>query len=71
MQAAFAAQPVEAGLVLGAHLTGERTIEVETNDVQRFRTSIATVARARRAQLIELTPLDDDLDSVFRYLVGR
>ena len=50
-------------------LTGERTVEVETNDVQRFRTSIATVARARRAQLIELTPLDDDLESVFRYLV--
>ncbi|MGE0879235.1 MAG: ABC transporter ATP-binding protein [Acidimicrobiia bacterium] len=69
--ARLAAGLMEAGLVLGAHLTGERTIEVETNDVQRFRTSIATVARARRAQLIELTPLDDDLDSVFRYLVGR
>jgi hypothetical protein len=32
---------------------------------------VAVVARDGGARLSEVAPLDDDLDSVFRYLVGR
>ena len=32
---------------------------------------MAVVAAKQDAHLWEVTPLDDDLDSVFRYLVGR
>jgi len=39
--------------------------------VHRFRRSVAVVARDKDLELDELVPLDDDLDSVFRYLVGR
>lgn len=67
----LAAGLMEAGLTVGTHLVNADTVEVETTDVARFRTNVAVVARARRAHLIELVPLDDDLDSVFRYLVGR
>ena len=32
--------------------------------------SVAAVAKNAKARLIEVVPLDDDLESVFRYLVG-
>ena len=44
---------------------------VETSDVHAFRRGVAVVARDIDARLWEVVPLDDDLDSVFRYLVGR
>ena len=46
-------------------------IVVDTNEVTRFRTTIAAAAKATDATLLEVSPLDDDLDSVFRYLVQR
>jgi ABC-2 type transport system ATP-binding protein len=53
--------------------TGSRPggVIVETSDAIGFRRSIAAASRAVDAALLEVTPLDDDLDSVFRYLVGR
>jgi ABC-2 type transport system ATP-binding protein len=60
-----------AGTVVGIRLTGPDTVLVDTNDVHRFRRSVAAVARDEDAHLWEVIPLDDDLDSVFRYLVGR
>ena len=36
-----------------------------------LRKSVAVVGRDRGIVLEEVRPLDDDLDSVFRYLVGR
>jgi ABC-2 type transport system ATP-binding protein len=57
--------------VLGARVTGPDRIEVETSQVQRFRRTVAGVARDNGCDLDEVIPLDDDLDSVFRYLVGR
>ena len=44
---------------------------VDTNDASLFRTTIATASQRVGASLVEVTPLDDDLDSVFRYLVQR
>ena len=47
------------------------TVVVDTLQVAAFRHAVATLAQRERARLYELAPLDDDLDSVFRYLVER
>jgi ABC-2 type transport system ATP-binding protein len=44
---------------------------VDTVDVSTFRRDIAAIAREADARLVEVVPLDDDLESVFRYLVAR
>jgi ABC-2 type transport system ATP-binding protein len=44
-------------------------VVVETTDAGAFRRSVAITAREVDTTLFEVTPLDDDLDSVFRYLV--
>ncbi len=60
-----------SGAVLAAHLTGVDRVEVETDDVDLFRHTVARVSAQHDARLFEVTPLDDDLESVFKYLVGR
>ena len=67
----FAAGLLEAGVASGVRVIGPESLEVETTDVHGFRRSVAKIARDRGVVLDELVPLDDDLDSVFRYLVGR
>ena len=53
-------------------MTGPEPVEVETTDIHRFRREVAVIAASDpRLPLDEVVPLDDDLDSVFRYLVGR
>jgi ABC-2 type transport system ATP-binding protein len=42
---------------------------VDTLDAASLRRAVAVVARDRGLRLHEVTPLDDDLESVFRYLV--
>lgn len=44
---------------------------VETTDAPRFRRGVAAASQEVGAALFEVAPLDDGLDSVFRYLVGR
>ncbi len=68
--AALAAALIERGTVQGVRQAGKDAFEVETNDAYRFRREVAIVARDRGLRLDEVVPLDDDLDSVFRYLVG-
>ena len=60
-----------AGTVLGLEVTGPDAVVVETDRVHDLRRTVAVVARDAGAHLWEVAPLDDDLDSVFRYLVGR
>ena len=56
---------------VGVRLDGDSVV-VETTDAARFRRRVAAVARDADAALHEVAPLDDDLESVFRYLVeGR
>jgi ABC-2 type transport system ATP-binding protein len=64
-----AAALIGGGLAAGVQLRGD-SIELTTHDAPRFRTQIATVCRHYDARLYELTPLDEDLESVFRYLVA-
>jgi ABC-2 type transport system ATP-binding protein len=66
----LAAGLLAAGVVQGARVaTG--TVEVETSDAARFRHSVAVVARDAGARLTEVVALDDDLESVFAYLIRR
>jgi ABC-2 type transport system ATP-binding protein len=63
------------GLLDGGSVEAVRINEghvfVETREASRFRRDVAVVAQAQGARLLEVQPLDDDLESVFRYLVGR
>jgi ABC-2 type transport system ATP-binding protein len=68
---AVAAGLLSEGLVVAAQVGGPSTLVVETDTVAGLRQSVASVARSAGARLFEVTPLDDDLDSVFRYLVER
>jgi len=44
-------------------------VVIDTTDAPTFRRAIAATAHSVDAQLWEVSPLDDDLESVFRYLV--
>lgn len=46
-------------------------VEVDTNDIATFARTIAPLSKQVEARLFEIEPLDDDLESVFKYLVGR
>jgi ABC-2 type transport system ATP-binding protein len=69
--AALAGALLTESVVVGASVGGAHTVIVDTIDVAKFRKSLAGVARRSSARLFEVVPLDDDLESVFRYLVGR
>jgi ABC-2 type transport system ATP-binding protein len=58
--------------VVGVRLDGADTTIVDTRDAPALRRTVAVVARDHAIRLHEVAPLDDDLESVFRYLVdGR
>ena len=62
---------LEAGSVLGARLDGDDALELDTNDARALSRAIAPMACERDARLLEIRPLDADLEGVFRYLVQR
>ena len=62
---------VERGLVSGLSID-ERNVLVDTLDVDAFGRQVAALTVELGVRLTEVAPLDDDLESVFRYLVeGR
>ena len=67
----LAARLIESGSAVAVRLEPGGLV-VDTLDVDRFGRSIAPVSREAGVRLSEVVPLDDDLESVFRYLVeGR
>lgn len=62
---------LDRGVISGCRLEGTEGVVVDTSDPAAFRRAVAPVARDRDASLRELRPLDDDLESVFRYLVAQ
>jgi ABC-2 type transport system ATP-binding protein len=60
---------VEGATVEPARAGREPAVLVDTTDAPTFRRSVAAIAHSLDAQLWEVSPLDDDLESVFRYLV--
>jgi len=63
---ALVGQPNVMGVRLDA---GE--LEVETEDIASFARVIAPLSKEVNARLFAVEPLDEDLESVFKYLVGR
>ena len=62
---------VERGLVSGLSID-DRNVIVDTLDVDAFGRQVAPLSVELGVRLTEVSPLDDDLESVFRYLVeGR
>ncbi len=67
----LAAALMAGGTVVGTHLEAVDSVLVDTVLVGAFRRALPRAAAAEGIRLLEVTPLDDDLDSVFRYLVDR
>ncbi len=67
---ALAGALVASGAAIAVRLEGPDDVLVDTVDVVAFRTTVALAAQQAGARLLELVPLDDDLESVFRYLVA-
>jgi ABC-2 type transport system ATP-binding protein len=67
---ALAAALVGSGAVVGVRVEGD-VLLVDTDDVASFRRAVAPAAQGAGGRLLEVLALDDDLESVFRYLVGR
>ena len=61
---------VDGGLVVGLSLDTTHLL-VDTLDSDALGRRLAPLARDLRLHLHEVSPLDDDLESVFRYLVDR
>ncbi len=60
---------IGAGVVDSVTIVGG-LLTVETNDLSSFSRAVAPIAVAAAASLDEMKPLDEDLESVFRFLVG-
>ena len=66
----LASELIGRDLVDGASVRGS-TVLIDTLDVEQFGRNIASVSAELGIRLRELVPTDDDLESVFRYLVER
>ncbi len=66
----LAAELLARGLVDGVSVH-DHQLTADTSDVDAFGRGIAPIARALDVRLREVEPTDDDLESVFRYLVER
>lgn len=60
-----------AGTAMAVRIEGDDVVLIDTTDIGAFRRAVAPIARESGSRLRELVGLDDDLESVFRYLVGR
>jgi ABC-2 type transport system ATP-binding protein len=58
------------GSVRGVLLRTEGGIEVEASDFGRFSEALPQLARTHGVRLLEVTPTDESLESVFAYLVS-
>ena len=61
---------VDRGLVGGLTLDAD-SVTVDTDDADAIGRQLAPIAVELGVRLTEISPLDDDLESVFRYLVER
>ncbi|WP_420609988.1 ABC transporter ATP-binding protein [Candidatus Poriferisodalis sp.] len=66
----LAAALVTSGAVVGVRIDGD-VVVADTLEVDRLGREIAPLAKDLGARLRQVIPLDEDLESVFRYLVER
>ena len=62
---------LHAGVVVGARIDGDDGLVLDTDDARGLARAIAPLARARGVTVLEVRPVDEDLEDVFRYLVER
>ena len=62
---------LEAGTAVGVRLDGNDALELDATDARALARALAPVARSLDARLLEVHPLDADLEGVFRYVVER
>ena len=67
----LAAGLMGSGTVSAVQTAGDNAIVVDTWSVSPFRRGLVRMVREMDLHLLEMAPLDDDLESVFRYLVAR
>lgn len=60
-----------SGTVSAVQTAGDNAIVVDTWTVSPFRRRLPRLVQELGVRLLEVAPLDDDLESVFRYLVAR
>lgn len=60
-----------SGTVSAVQTAGDNAIVIDTWTVSPFRRRLPRLVQELGVRLLELAPLDDDLESVFRYLVAR
>ena len=65
---AIASRLVATSVALAVRVDDDSVI-VDTDEIAAFRRAVAQIAREEKARLFEVRGLDDDLESVFRYLV--
>ena len=65
---AIASRLVATPVALAVRIEDDAVI-VDTAEIATFRQVVAQIAREERARIFEVRGLDDDLESVFRYLV--
>jgi ABC-2 type transport system ATP-binding protein len=59
------------GTVSAVQTAGDNAIVIDTWKVSPFRRQLLRLVQQLDLHLLEMSPLDDDLESVFRYLVAR
>jgi ABC-2 type transport system ATP-binding protein len=62
---------IGSGTVSAVQTAGDDAIVIDTWSVSPFRRALPRLVRDMNLHLTEVAPLDDDLESVFRYLVAR
>ena len=67
---ALAGALVASGVVSGVRMETD-VVEIDTQDARALAAAIAPLAQRESARLLEVLPLDEDLESVFRYLVEQ
>lgn len=60
-----------SGTVSAVQTAGDNAIVIDTWTVSPFRRRLPRLTQELGVRLLEVAPLDDDLESVFRYLVAR
>ncbi len=68
---ALASALVVAGVAVGVRLEGPDGIVVDTEDARSLARALAPAAREQGSSLLEVRAVGEELEDVFRYLVGR
>ena len=66
----ISAELIRRELITSCSISSDSSMDVTTVDAITFRRRLPALAAAASVRLEELTPLDADLESVFKYLVG-